>query len=148
MESMPDPGDYPDVLDPDRVGTYPALAKAGGGYVWDAVLEYRVWCYPARGAQDLEDGSDYYYAFNTCAEAREFSQNTAGAGEPLALILQKEYIDEDQSGHYVHMKQKRVAEWPFEFLTRPKRNDRTIPDFLAPDAPDNRLDIIRGIARS
>ena len=33
---------YPDVLDPNRVGKYAALAKAGGGYVWDAVLEYRV----------------------------------------------------------------------------------------------------------
>jgi hypothetical protein len=25
---------YPHVLDPTRVGTYPALAKSGGGFVW------------------------------------------------------------------------------------------------------------------
>lgn len=145
---MPTFDDYPDVLDPDRVGTYSALAKAGGGYVWDAVLEYRVWCCPARGAVDLEDGSDYFYSFDNCAEAFEFSEQTAGADEPLALILQKEFIDEAEPGQYVHMKQERVAEWPVEFLTRPRRNDRTIPDFLAPDAPDNRLDIIRGISKS
>jgi len=40
---------YPEVQDPSLVGTYPASAKAGRGYVWDAVLEYRVWCYPRRG---------------------------------------------------------------------------------------------------
>ena len=46
---------YPQVKDPALVGTYPATAKAGGGYVWDEVLEYRVWCHPERGAQDLAD---------------------------------------------------------------------------------------------
>ncbi|MEL7118363.1 MAG: hypothetical protein AAFO07_02950 [Bacteroidota bacterium] len=29
---------YPKVLDEKMVGEYPALAKAGGGYVWDEVL--------------------------------------------------------------------------------------------------------------
>lgn len=33
---------YPEVIDPTLVGTYPAAAMSGGGYVWDAVLEYRV----------------------------------------------------------------------------------------------------------
>jgi len=37
---------YPKVKDPDLVGTYLALSKAGGGYVWDSVLEYRVWSSP------------------------------------------------------------------------------------------------------
>ena len=36
---------YPTVLDDSLVGTYPALSKAGGGFVWDEVLEYRVWCH-------------------------------------------------------------------------------------------------------
>lgn len=40
---------YPKAIHEDKVGTYPAAAKAGGGYVWDAVLEYRVWCHPERG---------------------------------------------------------------------------------------------------
>lgn len=143
---MTTPCQYPDAIDPSRVGSYPALTKAGGGYVWDAVLEYRVWCHPERGADDLEDGSDYFYAFPSYAEALAFSRNTKGAEEPLALILQKEYIAEPAPGQYVHIAEERITEWPVEFLTRPRRTDRTIPDFLSPDAPGNRLDIIRGLA--
>ena len=137
---------YPEVLDPSLVGTYPAVTKAGGGYVWDEVLEYRVWCCPSKGAEDLEGGSDYYYAFTSYAEAIEFSKQTAGADEPLALILQREFIDEPQPEHYIHKKEERITEWPATFLSRPRRNDRTIPDFLSPEAPSNRLDILRGLA--
>ena len=138
---------FPDAENPSKVGEYPALSGAGGGYVWDAVLEYRVWCHPERGATDHEDGSDYYYAFATYAEALDFSEATKGADEPLALIRQDEYISEPETGSYVHVKEVRITEWPVEFLSRPKRTARTIPDFLAPDAPANRLDIIRGIAK-
>jgi hypothetical protein len=56
---------YPDAVDTVAVGEYPASAHAGGGYVWDDVLEYRVWCHPERGAPDLDDGNDYYHAFAT-----------------------------------------------------------------------------------
>lgn len=137
----------PLVLDPDRVGSYPAAAKSGGGYVWDAVLEYRVWCHPERGAPDEADGNDYYYAFATYDEALAFSKQMEGAEEPLALVLQKEYIDEPQSGQYVHVKQERITEWPIDFLARPRRTPNTIPDFLSPNAPSNRLDILRGLAK-
>ena len=136
---------YPSVKDAYLIGTYPALAKSGGGYVWDAVLEYRVWCHPHRGASDLEDGNDYYHVFETYEEALEFSKSTPGAEAPLALILQDEYINEPEPGKYVHVKEQRVAEWPVEFLTRPKRNATTIPNFFAPDAAANRLDILRGL---
>ena len=138
--------EYPSVEDPSRVGTFPATAMAGGGYVWDAVLEYRVWCYPEDGAPDLEEGSDYFYAFASYAEALEFSQST-GAQEPLALIRQDEYIDEPEPGRFIHVRETRIAEWPVEFLSRPRRSLSTIPDFLSPDAPPNRLDIIRGLAK-
>jgi hypothetical protein len=131
------------VRDPALVGTYPASAKAGGGYVWDAVLEYRVWCHPERGAPNVADGSDYYYAFEIYEEALEFSRETPGT-EELALIVQDEYIDEPEPGKYVHIKERRVAEWPVSFLSRPQRTPRTIPDFMAPDAPQNKLDILRG----
>jgi putative acetyltransferase len=143
---MTDIGSYPDVFDSNLVGTYPALAKSGGGYVWDEVLEYRVWCSPLKGAEDLQDGSDYYYAFPSYAEALEFSHQTAGADEPLALILQREFIDEPEPENYIHKKEERITEWPVNFLSRPRRNDRTIPDFLSPEAPANRLDILRGLA--
>jgi hypothetical protein len=137
---------YPDVLDPNLVGTYSPLAKAGGGYVWDDVLEYRVWCHPERGSPDLEDGSDYYQPFATYAEALAFSRSTEGAEAPMALIRQLEYIAEDNPGEYRHVKEERIAEWPVEFLRRPRRTQNTIPDFLAPNAPANRLDILRGLA--
>ncbi|MBA9079905.1 GCN5 family acetyltransferase [Rufibacter quisquiliarum] len=136
---------YPRVSDETKIGDYPALVKAGGGYVWDEVLEYRVWCHPEQGAEDTENGDDYYYVFPTYEEALEFSNNTIGAEEPIALILQKEYIDETGPGDYTHIKEERLAEWPVEFLKRPKRTVNTIPDFLSPNAPENRLDIIRGL---
>jgi hypothetical protein len=60
---------YPDAVDANLVGTYPAVAGSGGGYVWDDVLEYRVWCHPERGAPDEDNGSDYYFAYGTYAEA-------------------------------------------------------------------------------
>ena len=143
---MDDGADLPPALDPGLVGTYPGAAKAGGGFVWDAVLEYRVWCHPERGAPNEADGSDYFHAFAQYVDAREFSEQTAGAEEPIALVLQEEYIDEPEPGRYVHVEERRLTEWPVTFLRRPKRTARTIPDFLAPDAPSNRLDILRGLA--
>jgi len=138
--------EYPDAIDPSLVGTYPALTHAGGGYVWDAVLEYRVWCHPEAGTLDVEDGDDYYYAFKTYAEALAFSEDTVGAEPPLALIQQFEYIAEPEPGVYVHVREPRITEWNVEFLRRPKRTRDTIPAFFAPDAPINRLEILRGLA--
>ena len=108
---------YPKVLDPNKVGEYAGLAKSGGGYVWDEVLEYRVWCHPHNGAPDLEEG-----------------------------ILQREYIDEPSTGQYKHVKEERITEWPVQFLERSRRSESTIPNFMSVDAPENKLDIIRGIA--
>jgi hypothetical protein len=138
--------EYLDAINPTKVGNYPAVAGAGGGFVWDEVLEYRVWCHPEGAAPDDCDGSDYYYAFATYAEALDCSRGTPGAEEPLALILQREHINEPEPGRYVHVTEERIVEWPVEFLSRPRRTPTTIPDFLAPDAPPNRLDIIRGLA--
>lgn len=137
--------EYPKVLNKEMVGEYPALAKFGGGYVWDHVLEYRVWCHPESGADDLEKGNDYFYAFATYKEAFDFSVNNNGTEEPIALILQKEFIDESESGNYIHIKEERITEWSVEFLKRPKRTDNTIPDFFSPNAPPNKLDILRGL---
>ncbi len=135
---------YPEVKDESLVGTYEARAFAGGGYVWDEVLEYRVWLYLRDGAEDLLDGSDYYYPFSSYREAHDFCSQTKGAQEPLALVLQREYIDEPNQGDYRHVREERIAEWPVEFLQRPRRTERTIPDFLSPNAPANRLAILRG----
>lgn len=139
---------YPTAVNPKRVGSYPALTKAGGGYVWDEVLEYRVWCHPEAGAPDLADGNDYYHAFATYPKALAFSMRTKGAEEPLALIRQRQFIDEPEPGKYIHVKKIRITEWPVEFLRRPRRRSDTIPRFLAPDAPANRLEILRGTAKA
>jgi hypothetical protein len=136
---------YPKVKYPELVGTYTALVKSGGGYVWDEVLEYRVWCHPHDGAPDIEAGNDYYYAFDNYEGALQFSQENPGAEAPLALIHQEEFIAEPELGKYVHVKEERLTEWPVEFLSRPKRNSNTIPDFLSPNAPSNRLEILRGL---
>ena len=139
---------FPPVLDADLVGFFDAAVCAGGGYVWDAVLEYRVWLYPEEGAEDLCDGSDYFQPFASYEEALCFSESTSGAQEPLALVLQREYIDEEEEGKYQHVAESRVTEWSVEFLARPCRTNSTIPDFFAADAPPNRLDILRGNASS
>lgn len=138
---------YPKVFDEKKVGKYPALAKSGGGFVWDEVLEYRVWCHPEEGAEDLEDGDDYFYAFSNYEDAKNFSENSAGSENPIVLILQREFIDEPKPGVYIHKKEERVTEWAIEFLTRPRRTENTIPDFLSPNAPPNRLDILRGLSK-
>lgn len=137
---------YPSACDPEKVGDYPAVAGAGGGYVWDEVLEYRVWCHPKDG------GDDFYFAYATYEEAQASAEamraeddSLVKVEDPLALILQREYIAEPEPGQYVPVKQERITEWPPEFLSRPRRTERTIPDFLAPDAPPNRLDILRGL---
>lgn len=141
-----DPESFPKVQNKAKVGTYSALAYAGGGYVWDEVLEYRVWCCPVLGAEDIDDGSDYYFAFDNFGAALVFSEQKVGAALPIALILQREYIDEPEPGHYLHIKEERIAEWPTDLLSRPRRTKSTIPKFLSVDAPKNKLDIIRGKA--
>jgi hypothetical protein len=136
---------FPEVKNKDAVGSYPAYVKSGGGYVWDEVLEYRVWCHPHDGAPDSYEGDDYYYAFHNFEDANEFYKENEGSEEPLALILQEEYIDEPEPGNYIHVKEQRVTEWPVRFLSRQKRDLNTIPNFFAPNAPDNRLQILLGL---
>lgn len=136
---------YPLVKDASLVGTYPALVGSGGGYVWDDVLEYRVWCHPHDGAPDHFDSDDYYYAFETYEEALEFAESTEGAESPLALILQMEHINELEPGVFQHVKEPRMTEWQVEWLNRSKRTSNTIPDFFSPNALANRIDILRGI---
>ncbi len=139
---------YPTAAYPKRVGKYPAVVGAGDGLVWDEVLEYRVWCHPEKGAPGLDGRNDYYIAFSSYPKALAFSRKVPGAEAPLALIRQRQHIDEPKPGHYVHVRTPRLAEWPVEFLSRPRRTRQTIPDFLAPDAPANRLELLRGTSPS
>ncbi len=135
---------YPKAKNEELIGNYPAFVYAGGGYVWDEVLEYRVWCHPENGAEDLENGDDYFYVFVNYIDALQFLKETIGAEEPIVLILQKEYINEPKNDKFIHVEDERLTEWPVEFLSRPKRTENTVPDFLSPNAPSNRLEILRG----
>ena len=137
--------DYPKVKNPDLIGEYPGLVKSGGGFVWDDVLEFRVWCHPNDEAHVPNDGECYYFVFASYEEALDYAKANKGCEEPLVLILQEEYIDEPEEGRYVHVKEQRLTEWPVKFLERPRRTAKTIPDFFSPNAPANRLDILRGL---
>jgi hypothetical protein len=110
-----------------------------------AVLEYRVWCHLREG-DDVADGDDYFCPYATFEEAQDAAARLAGATAPLALVLQREYLEEGRPGEYRHVVQERMTEWPVEFLDRPRRDERTIAGFLAPNAPANRLEILRGQA--
>ncbi len=101
----------PPAKDLTMVGKYPAFVKAGGGYIFDDVLEYRVWIHP-RG------GDDFFQSFGTLEEAKAFAESKREEGkyavveDPLALVLQKEYI----SGKCELVREERIAEWRVEWL--------------------------------
>lgn len=113
---------YPVAVNPDKVGNYPALTNSGAGYVYDDVLEYRVWVHPG--------GDDYYQAFATYEDAKSFSERTQKAEEPLVLVLQHEHINEPVPGKYLHVKGDRITEWKVEWLAGNKRGPDTIPNLL------------------
>jgi putative acetyltransferase len=121
---------FPIAVDADLIGEYPAQTKSGGGYFYDAVLEYRVWVHPHDGGEDLYDGDDYYCAFATFEEASAYSRETAGAEQPLVLVRQDECINEPEPGRYEHHTGERLTEWRVEWLEGSKRTPSSIPDFL------------------
>ena len=115
--------EYPDAIEPRKVGDYPAVAGAGGGFVWDEVLEYRVWCHS-------DNGTDFFHAFATFEDAAKFSDATTEAEEPLVLIRQCEWISEAAPGQFAHERSERIAEWRVEWLTSRKRVKGSIEKFL------------------
>jgi len=52
--------------------------------------------HPERGAPDEFDGDDYYIPFATYAEALAYYEEHEGCEEPMALVLQREHINEPQ----------------------------------------------------
>ena len=122
---------YPEAINPELVGEYPADTKSGGGYFYDEVLEYRVWCRPWLGAPDEFDGEIYYYPFSTYEEAKRFSENTQGTEEPLVLIKQLEWVNESEPRRFSHEKGERITEWNVEWLAGSKRNENSIKEFIS-----------------
>ncbi len=117
-------GAFPDAVDAGQVGSYPALVGSGGGYVYDEVLEYRVWVH------DPSSGDDSYRAFATHDEALRFSRRTPGAEEPLVLVRQLEHVNEPEPGVFEHVVEERLTEWRVEWLEGHRRGPDTIPAFI------------------
>ncbi|MCR9246498.1 MAG: GCN5 family acetyltransferase [bacterium] len=120
--SLP-PSEYPVAVDPAKVGSYPARAKSGGGYFYDEVLEYRVWV-------DSTTAGDTFRAFPTFEQAKEYSDRTANAEAPLALVLQREHVNEPEKGRFEHKKDNRITEWLVEWLADNRRGPDSIAEFL------------------
>ncbi len=125
------PSKFPVAVDPAQVGTYPWAVKSGAGYFYDEVLEYRVWIHPQQGGARLNEGNVYFRAFATYENAKQFSEFTKGAEEPLVLIRQLEYVNEPQVGVFEHVTEVRLTEWKVEWLKNSKRGPTSISDFLA-----------------
>ena len=135
---------YPAVIDPIQVGEYEEAAYSGGGYFFDEVLEYRVWCYPETGANVVDaDGNflnianEYYRAFVTFEQALTFANDTPDSRTPVALVRQLEWIDQPSRGVYIHHKGERITEWQADWLNRGARKTNDIPEFLNQRAKNN-----------
>ena len=126
---------YPVSVEPNRVGTYPSETKSGAGYFYDDVLEYRVWLHPDRGAAPFNGEKDYFVAFAQYEPAKAFSTATTGAGEPIVLVRQLEWIAEPRPGTFHAEKGERVTEWRVKWLAGNKRGPNTISNFLAHPEP-------------
>lgn len=114
--------EYPVAKDLSKVGKYPAVTKSGAGYVYDEVLEYRVW---------IDHGDDdTYTAFATYEEAKEYSANTKDAEDPLVLILQEEHINEPNPDMFEHIQERRITEWRVEWLKDSLRSENPIPQYM------------------
>lgn len=128
---------HPTVIDPDQVGEYDEAAYSGGGYFFDEVLEYRVWCYPDTVA-DITDNNGialsvtnhYYHAFATFEQALAFANDTPEARKPVALIRQCEWVDQPSRGVYIHNKGERITEWQTAWLAKGARQRDSIREFL------------------
>lgn len=112
---------FPLPIAPEKVGTYSMFAKAGAGYFFDDVLEYRVW------------GGDEgrVVAFGKAEDAYEYARRHPTAEAPLALVVQREWIDEPEEGTLVPKRGHRVAEWQIEWLPTKHREPGSIEAFMA-----------------
>ncbi len=137
---------YPAVMDPNLVGTFPALAKSGGGYVWDEVLEYRVWCHPEQGAPDEDDGDDYFYAFASYEEAAavlaRYRRCRAAARARLATRAYRR-----AGARAVRAREGRARHRMAGGVSRASATGREDhPEFLDPRPLQNRFDVLRATA--
>lgn len=86
--------DFPPAYKPKMVGKYALDTFSGGGYVYDRVLEYRVWY--------KENDNLYCFSCPALAEARKFLKHN--------LVEQDEYIKDENNGSLRLVHKKRVTE--------------------------------------
>jgi len=115
-------GKYPDAVEPDKVGSYPAETYSGGGYFYDEVLEYRVW--------EKEGNKSVYHAFPTYKSAKRFSLERKHSEKPVVLVRQNSYIEEED-GSMRQIDKLRVTEWNVNWLKGNKGTKEKIPSFIA-----------------
>jgi len=113
---------YPSAIDSSKVGTYEPIVFSGGGHFYDNVLEYRVWV--------KNHDETAHYCFATYEEAATFSKATKNAEKPVVLVLQKEYIDEQDPDNPKQIKKERMAEWLPEWLPGNMGTHQKIPEFF------------------
>jgi len=115
---------YPVTKEPNNVGNHPLLVHSGGGYLYDAVLEYRVW-------SKSEDGQPICHSFGTYNDAKKFSKKIPGAEKvPVVLVLQKQYIEDTKDGKYKLINKERLAEWKVEWLKNNIRSKKNIKKYI------------------
>jgi leucyl aminopeptidase len=115
---------HPNAHDQNKVGSYPTIVYSGGGLIYDEVLEYRVWL------KD-EDRQSRCHSFVTYNDAKRFIKNTPTAErEPVVLVLQKQYIEDNKDGKYKLIDKERFTEWRIEWLKGSKRTPRLINAIL------------------
>lgn len=114
---------YPIADKPKKIGSFPVEVFSGGGYLFDKVLEYRVWVRNKNVSSEL-------YSFTNYEDALRFRNQTKGAEFPLALVYQAEYIAEPEEGEPVLIKQPRIAEWQVKWLEGNQRNEKNINNLL------------------
>ncbi|NDC22245.1 GCN5 family acetyltransferase [bacterium] len=118
---------HPNAHDQNKVGSYPTIVYSGGGYLYDAVLEYRVW-------SKSEDGQSICHSFGTYNDAKKFSKKIPDAEkEPVVLVLQKQYIEETKDGKYKLINKERLAEWKVEWLKNNIRSEKNIKKYINTD---------------
>ena len=108
----------PKVADESKVGEYDTLCFSGAGFIWDEVLEYRVW----------SSGPTECHTFASYDEAERFSEATATRSIVLALVKQVEYFEGNakECAILVQPKRPRVCEWQVPWL----RHDNHRPSML------------------
>ena len=115
---------YPQVINPELVGTYSEKTFSGGGLVYDNVLEYRVWV-KSKTSKGINIWLRSYPSFD---EANKYINRIKNRKNILythfvALVKQKKWYEFSKDGSYEFDNQfynlidsERITEWDIKWL--------------------------------